>query len=330
MFQTAPLRWARRTAFRLKPVKIIWYALRHLLSPKTGLIAERNRHVRTMTWGEGRAATSSRAPRIIWTFWEGTKSRCGEACQGSWKEHQANFVINALTPESLRDFLPDFPKIDDKIPVQLKSDLVRLMLLERYGGAWIDYSTILTEPIDWAVDALNKSDKELLAFYNESPVSYRANPERPIIENGFLVAKTGCRFISDWRRAHQACIQSNDYLNFYRMKDHYDQIRSSFLTKDESTIGYLSCYLAAQEVMLSSSNYSLLLLDAADDYYFYYYGTTPPRSRWRFAEELLLRSQGDIHPPRLVKITSGHRSAIDEYLRYSCYRDTSLLGQYVH
>lgn len=330
MFEATPFRWARRTAFRFKVVKFFWYAFRRHLSPKTTLMAQRHSLVRSRVWGNGRSAASSRAPKIIWTFWEGDKSRCGEACQGSWKAHQADFAINILTPESLRKFLPDFPSISDGIPVQLKSDLVRLMLLERYGGVWIDYSTVLTEPVNWAVDMLNQSDQELLAFYNEFPGSYRVNQERPIIENGFLVAKQGSNFISDWRRAHQACILSNDYLTFYSAKDHYDQIRSNFITRDEGMVGYLACYLAAQEVMLGSSGYNLFLMDATDDYYFYYYGTKPPRSRWRFAEELLLRSRGQTNPPRLVKITSGHRSAIDEYLRYGCYRETSLLGQYVH
>jgi hypothetical protein len=238
-------------------------------------------------------------------------------------------VIRSVTPDSIKDFIPDFPDLPPMIPVQLVSDLLRLTLLERFGGVWMDYSTILTTPLDWAVDLLSGSAHELLAFYNEFPGSYRSDHKRPIIENGFLVAKKGSSFIIEWKRRHLECLQSGQFAEFHQRKENYAQIRSNFVSTDEDAIGYLACYLAAQDTMLDSDSYSLLLRNAEEDYYYIYYNTVPARSRWRFAEEVLLRERDPALSPKLIKITRGHRAAIDEYIHYGCYRSRSLLGRYV-
>lgn len=176
--------------------------------------------------------------------------------------------------------------------------------------------------------AILSGGHEAFAFYNEFPDEYRVHRERPIIENGFIAARPGGKFISQWRQAHEACILSDNYKKYFRSLSVFDDLVANFVTDDQDLIDYLACYLAMQKVMRESRNYSLLLMNAEDEYYYYYYKTKPPRNRRAFAEELLLKSHEARVASRLIKITGGHRSMIDRYIEYGCFRSDSLLGKY--
>jgi mannosyltransferase OCH1-like enzyme len=36
-----------------------------------------------------------------------------------------------------------------------RSDLIRLSLIKHFGGVYIDYTTIMTQPLDWLFDIRN-------------------------------------------------------------------------------------------------------------------------------------------------------------------------------
>ena len=254
---------------------------------------------------------------------------CAEACKKSWSKHASNFTINILDEKTINKYLPDFPILPKDIPTQQFSDLVRLMLLERYGGIWIDHSTIITQPLDWVVDFINKNHSEAFLFYNEFSDEYYSNHERPIIENGFIAAIPHSKFINDWREKYQECLTSEDYKNFFRFKNNFDDLTRNFVKKDKDYLDYFICYIAAQNVMCHPEKYRLTLINAEDEYFFTYYKVSPPRSKRRYAEELLLSREKNHPLPRLIKIPGGHRKRIDEYIRYNCYYNQSILGCYI-
>lgn len=309
-------------------LKLVWYRLRLTLPLKRPQVPAHDGGFRTISWGTGNGQNGTQdIPRTIWSYWNGKSSECAEACRKTWNEHQNGFTIHVLSGETIRDFLPDFPDLPEGIPEQKVSNLARLMLLERHGGIWMDYSTILTRPLDWIIKLLDANDCEMLAFYNEFPDEYATDHARPIIENGFLAARAESKFISDWRRTYQDCIQSRDYKEYFRNLENFDDLTSNFLNKGKDHLDYFVCYIAAQHVMLNSNSYRLFLINAEDEYYYYSYSMTPPRSKRKFAEELLLRSVDGNARSRLIKITGRHRAAIDEHIKYGCYRSDSIIGQ---
>lgn len=282
------------------------------------------------TWGiHQNVITTRTCPKILWSYWSGEKSPCAEACKKSWNKHASNFTINTLDPKTIKDYLPDFPSLPKEIPTQQFSDLVRLMLLERYGGIWIDHSTIVTQPLDWAIDLLNRNQSEAVAFHNEFPDEYHSDHDRPIIENGFIAAIPDSKFISDWRSKYQDCIESSDYKNFFRGQKDFDDLTRNFVKKDRDYIDYFVCHIAAQDVMRHPEKYRLTLINAEHEYFFIYYNVSPPRNKRRYAEELLLTKEQNQPLPRLIKIPGGHRNRIDEYIRYGCYHNQSILGCYL-
>jgi hypothetical protein len=317
-----------RYIFELQIVKFVWYALRRRLS------AHRNQHVapeslRYLSWGYRSSQPGNQhTPQIIWSFWDGVDSPTVAACLRSWNAHSPGFRINFLNRSNIAEYLPSFPELPEHIPVQKVSNLIRLMLLERYGGIWMDSSTLVTQSLAWVIHMLDASEYEMLAFYNEFPDEYVTNHDRPIIENGFIAAKPNSQFISCWRSIYADCIQSSDYTKYFRSKSNFEELISNFKIKDEQYVGYFVCYIAAQCVMQNPKPYKILLLNAEDDYYYHYYATKPPRNRRRFAENLLLQDTSSF-TPKLIKVTGGHRAVIDDYIRFRCYRKRSILGQYL-
>ena len=313
--------------FSIPLVKLVWYRLNRTFSSRKFQIPYTRKNPRYMIWGDGsRENTKQPVPKIIWSYWSGKKSACAEACRNTWETHKSDFTILILNSDTIRNFLPDIPQLPDSIPEQKVSNLIRLMLLERYGGIWVDYSTFLTQPLNWVIDLIEKNNCEVLAFYNEFPDEYKTNHERPIIENGFLTAATGSKFISEWRRTYQECILSKNYKEFFRERDDFNILTSNFLRKDKNYIDYFVCYIAAQLVMTRPKPYRLILINAEDEYYYLSYSLNPPRSRRKFCKEMLLRSKRNHGYSRLVKITGRHRKAIDEHIAYGCYRQDSMIG----
>src|SRR5690606_29409949 len=85
-------------------------------------------------------------PTIIWAYWNGPQpplliQRCFE----NWRRFNPGFSIFILNDETLPQYLPEVADRLGQIPVAKRSDWIRLELLHRHGGIWLDASTILTE-----------------------------------------------------------------------------------------------------------------------------------------------------------------------------------------
>lgn len=280
---------------------------------------------RSIIWGDTQKLADS-IPPVIWTYWSGKKSECAQACFASLQIKNKDFKINLITEDNLLEYLPNFPKLPKDLDVQVFSDYVRLSLLKRYGGIWIDYSVIVTSPLTWILDAAREGNAELVCFYNEHPKTYNKDHSRPIIENGFLAASKGSSFISDWHRHFQECVLSNNWRRYYSDRDDFHILTSNFIIKKGIT--YFSCYLAAQETMIKSNNYRLLLINAEDEYYFYLYQIRSFIKRVTFCDWVLMAKEPPL-VPNLIKIRKMHRELVDICIKKNYYNKYSILGKYI-
>ncbi|MDM7858830.1 capsular polysaccharide synthesis protein [Thiopseudomonas acetoxidans] len=315
--------------FSCKIVKYILYRVIIIFCPAKKMKLK-DYIIRTIEIYNGKQASESLFSKIIWSYWEGDESLCGSVCQKSWRENTKGFNLNLVTPENIKYYLPDFPDTPEDVPVQLKSDLVRLMLLERFGGVWMDYSIFLTSDISDLLSIMKERLGDVMLFYNEFPGEYKKDPLRPVVENGFIAAKKNQDFIIKWRKQHQDVIMSGNWKGFYRDSPEYGDLVKNFMSKDEDLIDYLVCYISAQKVMLDGHSSNLLLLNSEDDYYSLRYQIEPPLRSFKIANSLLLRKKKSIdNLPVLIKLTKGNRRLVDEYLKYSCVKKQSLFGQYL-
>lgn len=90
-------------------------------------------------------------PRIIWTFWH-TNSipLIVKRCIASWKRIHPDWSIHIVQPQNLATFVDvnmDIPGItlENETP-QKRSNVIRFVLLYKYGGFWLDATTLLTRP----------------------------------------------------------------------------------------------------------------------------------------------------------------------------------------
>ena len=130
-------------------------------------------------------------PVTIWSYWNSGVTNAPEivrVCIASWKKFAAGAEILVLDEHSLFDYLQpqDLPARFDEFRVQHQSDFIRLALLSRYGGVWMDASTFLTKPLlPWIGEV--SSDCGLFLFR-------RPGPDREFA-NWFIVAKRQHEFV---------------------------------------------------------------------------------------------------------------------------------------
>ena len=152
----------------------------------------------------------------IWTYWEnppGTKRPTYlDLCIDTMKQYcnRNPFKLQLLGPQDLSKLLPnlrpDFDKIHcDKSPAEdiaTKIDYVRVKLLEKYGGIWIDIDTLVMDYFD-----------HLLPIYNTYDFASRTNEDRLSAVN-FMMTKRGGKIISEYSKAQDRLISKNYFIKW--------------------------------------------------------------------------------------------------------------------
>lgn len=97
---------------------------------------------------------------VIWTGWlqgEAEMPKAVSYCLNSIETHSNNHPVVLITMNNLKKYLPDFPNIilekyrQKKIVSAHFMDIVRVMLIRRYGGLWIDPTVLVTQDLDDAI-----------------------------------------------------------------------------------------------------------------------------------------------------------------------------------
>ncbi len=259
-------------------------------------------------------------PRTLWLYWDGEiTSITVRCCIERIRKIHPNFVINILNNESLYNFLPDFPKIEADIPIANITDLVRLMLLYRYGGIWIDASIVFDKSIDSIFDLDNISE-DLIAFYDQTGEDTRV----PIIESWFLIAPPKSNFVGYWLDVFMKCILSNNPGDYFKSRKDYEELVKTYKRIAE----YWIVYTSAQVVLLEydKDKYKIKLYNSAKfpNYFNHYIGW----SSMHIAKFLLLNKYKDLNVP-FVKLVKEMRFYTDFLIEHKQMRKDSYLGRFI-
>lgn len=90
--------------------------------------------------------------KIIWQYWHQGIENAPEIikkCVESVKKYHPEYQINILSFDTIKDYVEIPQKFytlleQKKIPIAIFSDILRLNLLSKYGGMWIDSTIFLT------------------------------------------------------------------------------------------------------------------------------------------------------------------------------------------
>ena len=129
----------------------------------------------------------SRIPKIVWTYWNSAKiPQFIHKCFNNWKIHNSDWDIRILTPMNITKYLnTDVTRFKHADSSARIADFVRLEILEKYGGIWMDASMLCSENLSWVLKKQQEKDAEFVGFFL---AGYTTNSQYPVIENWFLAA----------------------------------------------------------------------------------------------------------------------------------------------
>ncbi len=316
---TPALRWKHRGELWLARWLRRWFRLRPLWledAPAPAFVLHA-----TGPAGAAQAAAGA-IPRIIWSYWQGgTPPLLVRRCFDNWRRLHPHFEIRILDERGALQYLPAIPRALDGASAAKRADWIRLELLRRHGGIWLDASTILTRPLDWVLAEQARTGADFVGYYLQQ---YTSAPDRPVVENWFMAAPPASPFIEDLQREFtgEAIGRSGEeYIAHLRARGLYERALQRI-----DMPAYLSMHLALQVVLLRGGAYRLCLARAEAGPYLYHV-----LGRWRRTglklRLLFARVRGPLPP--LIKLRSPDRRRLDGYLARGLYLPESVAGQWL-
>ena len=146
-------------------------------------------------------------PKILHVFWRGPPMVIVEACIQRMRVMHPNWDVRRYSDFDEADPVEGF----DKLEVQSKTDWLRLCLIEKHGGVWLDSSIICNGTIEQCMD-LNET--RVVGF--ECPIG------EGVLESWAFGARPNHPFITAWKQEfRRAIVMGYDaYYAAYPHKDH--------------------------------------------------------------------------------------------------------------
>jgi len=260
-------------------------------------------------------------PPIVWAYWSGgAPPPLIARCFANWRRFNPGFSIRILDDGNVRDHVGDLPEALAHASATLRADWIRLELLRRHGGIWLDASTVLTASLAWVLQA-QQAGGDLVGYYL---ARYTTDAAFPVVENWFLAAPPGSALIEDLQQEFTDVVLplgGPGYVRHLQQRGEYDALRQGI-----DLPNYLSMHLALQRVLRSGKAYRLLLWRAEDGPFLYHalgqWGRTALKIR-------LLFRRAATAPPPLIKLRKPDRKRLDLYLERKLYLPESTVGRYL-
>lgn len=261
-------------------------------------------------------------PPIIWSYWTGAAPPLVvQRCIARWRALHPGFSVRVLDDSSLHEYIPELPAgLALQSPTR-RADWLRLELLLRHGGIWLDASSILTRPLDWVIELQAEAQSDFIGYYLGL---YTSVPERPVVENWFMAAPPGSPFIADLQREFTTEVitrSGEDYVAHLEALGLYARLRQNI-----DMPAYLGMHLALQRLLLAGGRYRLQLGRAEDGPY--YYHVLGGWNRTALKIRLMFSVAGGALPA-LIKLRSPDRKRLDDYLARGLYLSGSIAARYL-
>ena len=231
---------------------------------------------------------NNEVPKIIWAYWDTEDiPEIVKLSIKSWKKKSPQYKINLMNQKNIVNLI-SLPENWKTLPPYRQSDIIRLLLLEKYGGVWIDASTILLEDLDKFISKNN------ITFFTTP----KSSIDNPVFENWFISAPPNNNIIKLWiQEVLTALSNPKQYI------DNSSDYSKKIILKPD----YHICHLALKNIYERNKK----LFDGAKIYdsnktAFYYQSNTPD---WKY----LFKNKFD-KSKLMIKLTGKHRKKI--YLQY--------------
>jgi len=298
---------------------LAWELLRLLRAQAPG-------QVRSLQLGSAPARSGPGIPKVIWSYWNSEAlPPLIQACADNWRQQAPDHELRFLTPATLRAWLPEGTDLSlmQGLPPFRQADWLRLQLLQAHGGLWIDASTLLTTGLDWVQAQQAASGAEFVGFYIDR-LSNR--PELPLVENWFMAAVPGSRFIANLNAEFVRALTMGEasYLQALREAGRFDRVIQAI---DPSLHEYLIMHVAASSLLDADAGRYRLALQRAEDSAFALQQAVGWRKRHLYAKLALCPCPARV--PALLKLRGNDRRVLEQQLQKRPARRGSLLDRYL-
>jgi len=143
--------------------------------------------------------------RTIWGYWAQGAEQMPvffQLCVDTWRHHNPNWDVRVLNLDNVGEFLSEAElpnRFTQMFSHQTASDAVRLALLSRYGGVWLDVNVLLRTSLDklcW--DDISSGESSAAAFFHPSYGTKELGGE-DFVESWFLATRANNPFFMRWR-----------------------------------------------------------------------------------------------------------------------------------
>lgn len=184
----------------------------------------------------------------IWQYWHQGRENAPliiQKCLESVEKYEGDKNIRVLSFDTIKDYVELPQKYYDlleskRIPIAIFSDILRLYLLEKYGGCWVDSTIFLTDRIPQEV-------------WNADFCVFQKNPSNDMHENKmscyFIRAAQNSINLRAIKRAIEKYWHEQDFLINYFMFEHLSTLlsdRNSLLKSEWDKMPYLDGELAGK------------------------------------------------------------------------------------
>lgn len=296
-------------------------ALRELLRV---LRAQAPLQVRQQLIGADAQPSRARIPKIIWTYWnEDQPPPLIQQCLANWQRVAPDHELRLLKRSTLERWFPAsaLGACFDDLPAYRQADWLRIQLLARHGGIWMDASTLLSQNLDWVHQAQQAQQSEFVGFYIDR---YSNRPELPLIENWFLAAVPGSGFAKAWAQAldHALQIGAESLLQSLQDQGRFERVVQD-LTPDFQR--YLLMHVAVADLLDREPQRFRLALLRAEDSAYALHAALGWRKRHLYARLALTPCPARL--PALIKLRGPDRRVLEQGLARRPVLPSSALAQ---
>ncbi|WP_312042216.1 capsular polysaccharide synthesis protein [Erwinia sp.] len=258
-------------------------------------------------------------PERVWMFWAGsTLPKEIQSFVDKVSRENPEWSVTVVNDANLSHYLPDLVFTRQDMLVAHRSDVIRLELLYKYGGVWMDASVILNRTLDEFLAVNGNQRYDMVAFYRDvSTVDRRY----PVIETWFMAAPKKNSFIASWLSYFRPILTLGAEEMFKQLQQlpNYQELVQKITDPQ-----YLILNITQQQALREYNDYNFYLRKCEANAL--YYQRLVSWDAVQLSRMLMIDRLPDVLPP-IVKLTGLDRKYLSTNLRYGAVNKDSLLGQ---
>lgn len=124
----------------------------------------------------------------IFLFWEGKDYKLIKILRNLIFKHNLNYNINLINDNNILEYIDNVPKEYYNLQYAHKADYVRVKVLNKFGGLWLDSDTLVMKNLKELFDFFEKYDGFLVLENNK------------FLINGVFSTKPNTNFMNSWEK----------------------------------------------------------------------------------------------------------------------------------